>query len=41
MTDPRRRLPAVDALLAEPGVAPLLAQHPRALVVQAVRAAVD
>ncbi len=41
MNDPRRRLPAVDALLAEPGVAPLLAEHPRALVVQAVRAAVD
>ena len=41
MTDPRRRLPAVDALLAEPGVAPLLAEHPRALVVKAVREAVD
>ena len=41
MTDPRRRLPAVEALLAEPGVAPLLAEHPRALVVKAVRAAVD
>jgi L-seryl-tRNA(Ser) seleniumtransferase len=41
MTDPRRRLPAVEALLADPGVAPLLAVHPRALVVKAVRAAVD
>ena len=41
MSDPRRRLPAVEALLAEPGVAPLLAAHPRALVVRAVREAVD
>jgi L-seryl-tRNA(Ser) seleniumtransferase len=31
----------VDALLADPGVAPLLAAHPRALVVKAVREAVD
>jgi L-seryl-tRNA(Ser) seleniumtransferase len=41
MTDPRRRLPAVETLLAEPGVAALLAAHPRGLVVKAVRAAVD
>jgi L-seryl-tRNA(Ser) seleniumtransferase len=41
VSDPRRRLPAVEALLAEPGIAPLLAAHPRALVVRAVRAAVD
>jgi L-seryl-tRNA(Ser) seleniumtransferase len=41
MTDPRRKLPAVDALLAEPAVVSLLAAHPRALVVKAVRAAVD
>ena len=41
MTDPRRKLPAVDALLAEPGVVALLATHPRALVVKAVRDAVD
>ena len=41
MTDPRRRLPAVDALLEEPGVAPLLAVHPRGLVVRAVRETVD
>jgi L-seryl-tRNA(Ser) seleniumtransferase len=41
MSDPRRRLPAVEALLAEPGIAPLLAAHPRALVVRAVREAVD
>ena len=41
MTDPRRKLPAVDALLAEPGVVTLLGQHPRALVLKAVREAVD
>src|SRR5205809_1181205 len=41
MTDPRRRLPAVESLLAEPGLAPLFAAHPRALVVRAVRDAVD
>jgi L-seryl-tRNA(Ser) seleniumtransferase len=41
MSDPRRQLPAVDALLAEPPVAALLATHPRALVVRAVRETVD
>ena len=41
MTDPRRQLPSVDSLLAGPGVASLLAAHPRALVVKAARAAVD
>jgi L-seryl-tRNA(Ser) seleniumtransferase len=41
MTDPRRKLPAVDALLESPGVAPLLAAHPRSLVVRAVRETVD
>ena len=41
MTDPRRQLPSIDAMLAGPGVAPLLAVHPRALVVKAARAAVD
>ncbi len=41
MTDPRRQLPAVDALLEEPGVASLLAAHPRALVLRAVRETVD
>jgi L-seryl-tRNA(Ser) seleniumtransferase len=41
MTDPRRQLPSVDSLLAGPGVASLLATHPRALVVKAARAAVD
>jgi L-seryl-tRNA(Ser) seleniumtransferase len=41
MTDPRRKLPAVDALLEGPGLAPLLAAHPRGLVVRAVRETVD
>ncbi len=39
--DPRRQLPSIDALLAGPGIASLLAEHPRALVVKAARAAVD
>jgi L-seryl-tRNA(Ser) seleniumtransferase len=38
MSDPRRQLPSVDALLTEESVAALTAQHPRALVVRAVRA---
>jgi L-seryl-tRNA(Ser) seleniumtransferase len=37
MTDPRRRLPSVDRLLHDPGLAPVLAAHPRAIVVDAVR----
>ncbi len=37
----RRQLPSIDALLAGPGVAELLAVHPRSLVVNAVRAVVD
>jgi L-seryl-tRNA(Ser) seleniumtransferase len=41
MSDPRRGLPSVDALLALETVAALTAQHPRALVVRAVRAAVN
>jgi L-seryl-tRNA(Ser) seleniumtransferase len=41
MSDPRRRLPSVDALLAEESVAALTAQHPRALVVRAVRAVLN
>jgi L-seryl-tRNA(Ser) seleniumtransferase len=41
MTDPRRQLPSVDSVLAGPGVASLLATHPRSLVVKAARAAVD
>ncbi len=38
MSDPRRRLPSVDALLALDEVAALTARQPRALVVRAVRA---
>ncbi len=41
MTDPRRHLPSVDALLADPDIAGLAKRHPRALVLRAVRAAVD
>jgi len=41
VTDPRRRLPAVDALLAEPDVAALLTAHPRSLVVRAVRDTIE
>jgi L-seryl-tRNA(Ser) seleniumtransferase len=41
VSDPRRQLPSIDALLAGPGIAALLAEHPRALVVKAARAAVD
>jgi L-seryl-tRNA(Ser) seleniumtransferase len=41
VTDPRRHLPAVDALLAEPDVAGLVAAHPRSLVVRAVRETVE
>ena len=41
MTDPRRRLPAVDGLLAEPEVAALGAAHPRSLLVRAVREAIE
>src|SRR5207249_11366419 len=37
MTDPRRSLPAVDALLAAPDVTALARAHPRSLVVRAVR----
>ncbi|MCG6989108.1 MAG: L-seryl-tRNA(Sec) selenium transferase, partial [Gemmatimonadetes bacterium] len=39
MSDPRRRLPSVDALLASPPVAGLLAGYPRGRVASAVRAA--
>ena len=39
--DPRRRLPAVDALLSEPDVAGLLTAHPRSLVVRAVRDTIE
>jgi L-seryl-tRNA(Ser) seleniumtransferase len=41
MSDPRRQLPAVDALLAEADVAPLLTAHPRGLVVRAVRDTIE
>src|SRR5207245_7387694 len=37
MPDPRRSLPAVDALLAAPDVTALARAHPRSLVVRAVR----
>jgi L-seryl-tRNA(Ser) seleniumtransferase len=39
MSDPRRRLPSVDTLLADDAVTALTARHPRSLVVRAVRAA--
>lgn len=41
MSDPRRRLPSVDAVLAEPRVAALLPAHPRPLVVNAIRTVLD
>ncbi len=40
MTDPRRRLPSIERLLADPGVAALLAHAPRTTVVAAARDAV-
>ena len=41
MSDPRRRLPGIDALLTEPAIAALLAAHPRSLVLRAARDAVE
>jgi L-seryl-tRNA(Ser) seleniumtransferase len=41
VTDPRRRLPAVDVLLGEPDVAALLRSSPRSVVVRAVRDTLD
>lgn len=41
MTDPRRKLPSVDAVLAHPGVAALLPGHPRPLVVSAIRGVLE
>ena len=41
MSDPRRRLPSVDALLALADVAPLVAAYPRSVVVRAAREALD
>ena len=40
MTDPRRNLPSVNALLESAGVRSLLEQHPRRVVLEAVRSAV-
>ena len=40
MTDPRRQLPSIEHLLADPGVAGLLEHAPRAAVVLAARDAV-
>jgi L-seryl-tRNA(Ser) seleniumtransferase len=41
MKDSRRELPSINALLETAGVRSLLEQHPRVMVVDAVRAAVD
>ncbi|MEP6858841.1 MAG: L-seryl-tRNA(Sec) selenium transferase, partial [Gemmatimonadales bacterium] len=41
MSDARRELPSVSALLDTSGVRLLLAQHPRRVVLDAVRSAVD
>ena len=41
MTDPRRDLPSVNALLESAGVRSLLEQHPRRVVLEAVRSAVN
>ena len=41
MKDARRDLPSVSALLETPGVRTLLAQHPRNVVVEAVRSTVE
>jgi L-seryl-tRNA(Ser) seleniumtransferase len=41
MTDSRRDLPSVNALLETSGVRSLLSQHPRRVVLDAVRAAVE
>jgi L-seryl-tRNA(Ser) seleniumtransferase len=41
MTDPRRGLPSVSALIESDAVRPLLGRAPRALVVGAVRAVID
>ncbi|MDQ6769397.1 MAG: L-seryl-tRNA(Sec) selenium transferase [Gemmatimonadota bacterium] len=41
MKDPRRDLPSVNALLESAGVRSLLEQHPRRVVLEAVRTAVD
>ena len=41
MTDPRRELPSIGALLESAGVRSLLERHPRRVVLEAVRSAVD
>lgn len=41
MSDPRRSLPGVDAVLAEPGLSNSLATLPRTVVVAAIREAID
>jgi len=41
VSDPRRRLPSVDTLLASPAVVELLARYPRGRVASAVRTALD
>ena len=41
LIDPRRRLPSVDALLADPAIAALAKEQPRALLLRAVRGAVE
>ncbi|MFI5248559.1 MAG: L-seryl-tRNA(Sec) selenium transferase [Gemmatimonadales bacterium] len=41
MTDPRRDLPSVNALLESASMVPLLQRAPRTVVVQAIRAAID
>jgi len=41
MTDPRRNLPSVDRLLAEPAVMGLVRDYPRSLVVAAIRESLE
>src|SRR5207237_492800 len=41
MTDPRRKLPSVTALLERDGVRALLERAPRSVVVDAIRATID
>ncbi len=41
MTDPRRDLPSVNALLESASLMPLLQRAPRAVVVEAIRVAID
>ena len=41
MTDKRRALPSINTLLESAGVRSLLGQHPRRVIVEAVRSAVD